>query len=242
MGADFKQAFQRVPHSATSGPKKGSLWRLTDDALRMGVISTTRYRKDPKRKSDRRSATPALNRQASGARGGRATRDATRLRQQHRNGGLPANNRFRRSERNHNTSQFSPYSMHSNSPSPGMPPTSPHGPSPYFVDLDVDEPSAYPLPLSAGQTPPPHGLMMYNDQFKPVVQQSLEFLPLDHNQGSFFGDNEGEMMPHHLQHHAGTPTPSQASYMTDTSFMTDDNVPGLMMSGSNQNSRETTTF
>lgn len=74
------QAFQRVT-DRTSASKKGSLWRLTEEALRDGVISTTRYRKDPKRKPERR-AVPALNRQASGAKGGRATRDASRMRQQ----------------------------------------------------------------------------------------------------------------------------------------------------------------
>lgn len=202
----------------------------------MGVISTTRYRKDPKRKSDRRSTTPALNRQASGARGGRATRDATRLRQ--RRGNSPAINRFRRSERSH-TSHFSPYSS---SPSPGMLPTTPHTPPPrYFLDFDGDDGSQYPLPLSAGQTPPPHSMMMFHEQ-QPKPLQNLDYLPMEpaeYGQPGFFG---GEMMiphhqnyqTHHLNHHTQqnvTPTPSQASYMTDTSFMTDGDVPPLMMSG-----------
>lgn len=214
------------------------------------MISTTRYRKDPKRKSDRRSATPALNRQASGAKGGRATRDATRMRQQqHRGGGGGGpltSNRFRRSQRSH-TSHFSPYS---NSPSPGMPPTSsPHAPSPYFLDLDVDEQALYPLPISAGQTPPSQTLMMYNDQanMKPV-QQSLEFLSMEYGQTGFFGDPHSDLMMLNDQQHqqqqqqSYTPTPSQASYMSDSGFLTDDNIPALMMPGSNQNSRETTAF
>lgn len=73
-------AFERVPLSQTQGVKKGSLWRLTPHALRDGVISTTRYRKDPKRKPERRSS-PALKRQMSGAKGGQATRNATRRQQ-----------------------------------------------------------------------------------------------------------------------------------------------------------------
>ena len=70
------QAFERVASSAIHGPKKGSLWRLTRQALQDGVISTTRYRKDPKRKPERRSS-PALKRQISGAKGGQATRAAS---------------------------------------------------------------------------------------------------------------------------------------------------------------------
>ncbi|CZT22227.1 uncharacterized protein RCC_08096 [Ramularia collo-cygni] len=234
-------AFQRVPPSPTS-PKKGSLWRLTDEALRMGVISTTRYRKDPKRKSDRRSTTPALNRQASGARGGRATRDATRLRQQHRNGGSTALNRFRRSERSH-ISRFSPYSS---SPSPGMPPSSPLASSPYFLELDGDDPSAYSLPLSNCQTPAPQVPMpMYSEQ-KPTLQ-NLDYLPvepMDYAQGGIHNGLEFEMMQQQYNHHFPcTPTPSQASYMTESSYMTDDAVPPLMMSAnSHNNSRENTTF
>ncbi|GAB7329423.1 hypothetical protein MBLNU13_g01212t1 [Cladosporium sp. NU13] len=69
-------AFERVASSAIHGPKKGSLWRLTRQALQDGVISTTRYRKDPKRKPERRSS-PALKRQISGAKGGQATRAAS---------------------------------------------------------------------------------------------------------------------------------------------------------------------
>ena len=74
------QAFERVQASTHHGTaKKGSLWRLTAQALQEGVISTTRYRKDPKRKPERRSS-PALKRQISGAKGGQATRAASQHR------------------------------------------------------------------------------------------------------------------------------------------------------------------
>lgn len=61
--------------------KKGSLWRLTPEAMQNGVISTTRYRRDPKRKAIRRGA-PAPQRQLSGAKGGAATRAASQARRQ----------------------------------------------------------------------------------------------------------------------------------------------------------------
>ncbi|KAK6438445.1 hypothetical protein LTR95_005361 [Oleoguttula sp. CCFEE 5521] len=76
-------AFERVPASSlqspstfATAPKRGSLWRLTAHALAEGVISTTRYRKHPKRKPERRSI-PAPKRQQSGAKGGQATREAS---------------------------------------------------------------------------------------------------------------------------------------------------------------------
>ncbi|SMR41429.1 unnamed protein product [Zymoseptoria tritici ST99CH_1E4] len=216
-------AFQKVP-----GVKKGSLWRLTDDALKRGVISTTRYRKDPKRKIERRSATPAPKRQESGRKGGRATRDATRMRQQHRNAhSVPAP--YRRSERNYNGQTYSPYSAHSNSASPAMQSSSPHTSSPYVVGLD--EPASYPVAMSVGQTPPTQMQVMYDNQSKaPAPMQSYEFLPIDYSHGGFFGTSDPELGGH-LD--PNTPTPS---LMTEGSWPMDDGMPGLMQS------RETTTF
>ncbi|KAK4987832.1 hypothetical protein LTR66_007497 [Elasticomyces elasticus] len=67
-----------------SGDKRVSLWRLTEDAVKNGVQSTTRYRRDPKRRAQR-SGTPAPQRQRSGAKGGEATRRAaSRLKAQSR--------------------------------------------------------------------------------------------------------------------------------------------------------------
>ena len=60
--------------------KKGGagLWRLTPFAVVHGVISTTRFRKQPtKRQVNQRNGHPAPKRQASGRKGGQATRDAS---------------------------------------------------------------------------------------------------------------------------------------------------------------------
>lgn len=95
--------------------------------------------------------------------------------------------------------------------------------------------------------------MMYNEQPKPVqqslefypshpVQQSLEFLPLDFSQNLYGAHDTGMVQQQQQQQHSATPTPSQASYMTDTSFMTDDNVPGLLMSACSHEGGDTANF
>ena len=60
------------------------MWRLTPNALREGVKSTTRYRsKVPNKRSSTRSQ-PLPQRQASGAKGGHAARRAANLRRSQR--------------------------------------------------------------------------------------------------------------------------------------------------------------
>lgn len=54
--------------------KAGNVWRLTDDAARHGVQSTTRYRKHGTYRKLSKTETPALIRQRSGSRGGKASR------------------------------------------------------------------------------------------------------------------------------------------------------------------------
>jgi hypothetical protein len=73
------QGFEKVPSYPGQGAKKGGagLWRLTAHAVLHGVLSTTRYRKASKRKVNRRTGRPAPKRQASGRKGGQATRDAS---------------------------------------------------------------------------------------------------------------------------------------------------------------------
>ncbi|CAK3748725.1 Fork-head transcriptional regulator 2 [Lecanosticta acicola] len=223
-------AFARVPHGTHTGAKKGSLWRLTEEALRDGVISTTRYRKDPKRKPERR-AVPALSRQTSGAKGGRATRDATRFRQQQQHRatyGYPPTHRFRRMDR----PQYSPYMSRSAeaSPQPNMIPPTPAS-SPFYMD----DPANMPLPSSAPQTPPGHfhpvastpppAFHLMDSKPPAPYHANFELLPLDYPQQTIFGDHDPEMS----QHDPNTPTPS---LMTEASFMTDDNIPpSAMMMG-----------
>lgn len=64
------------------------MWRLTDEARREGVKSTTRYRSKQPNKRGHRSQQPLPQRQASGAKGGQAAKRSAKLRQsQRRNGG-----------------------------------------------------------------------------------------------------------------------------------------------------------
>lgn len=56
------------------------MWRLTEDAIRNGVKSTTRYRSKQPTKRSYRSHHLQPQRQASGAKGGKAARRSARLR------------------------------------------------------------------------------------------------------------------------------------------------------------------
>jgi hypothetical protein len=60
------------------------MWRLTEEAIREGVKSTTRYRSKLPNKRHYRSVNPAPQRQASGAKGGQAAKKSSRLRRSER--------------------------------------------------------------------------------------------------------------------------------------------------------------
>ncbi|KAF1364232.1 hypothetical protein EJ07DRAFT_99571 [Lizonia empirigonia] len=76
-------AFEKVD-SPSDSTSKGFMWRLTANALREGVKSTTRYRsKAPNKRSSTRSQ-PLPQRQASGAKGGHAARRAANHRRSQR--------------------------------------------------------------------------------------------------------------------------------------------------------------
>lgn len=77
-------AFEKVDQPAGEEAKKGFMWRLTENAIREGVKSTTRYRSKVPNKRGCRSQNPAPQRQASGAKGGQAARKAARLRRSER--------------------------------------------------------------------------------------------------------------------------------------------------------------
>ena len=203
--------------------KKGSLWRLTPSALTDGVISTTRYRKDPKRKPERRSS-PALKRQISGAKGGQATRNATRRQQALREAKsfatTSAFQRHQRSYRDQGLGLFAPTPIHSShaSPQPGMMHmTAPS--SPYF--LNVDDSSLTPM---SGLPTPPQVQLMYDMQPKPVLAD-FDFSAVDFTSG-FVAEHD----------HFGPDTPSLS---TEASFTSDDGMQSLM---SHNASREATSF
>jgi Forkhead domain len=81
-----KQAFENDRTDPTNpghqARKANSVWILTEDAIRHGVQSTTRYRKHGSNKKTNRTRIPAPLRQRSGAKGGRAARRAARLRRE----------------------------------------------------------------------------------------------------------------------------------------------------------------
>ena len=58
------------------------MWVLTEYAKQYGVQSTTRYRKNGTSKKASANRVPAVQRQRSGAKGGRAARRAARLKRQ----------------------------------------------------------------------------------------------------------------------------------------------------------------
>lgn len=60
------------------------MWRLTDEAIRDGVKSTTRYRSKQPNKRGHRTQHPQPQRQASGAKGGQASRRSANLRRSKR--------------------------------------------------------------------------------------------------------------------------------------------------------------
>ncbi|KAF2675866.1 hypothetical protein K458DRAFT_410912 [Lentithecium fluviatile CBS 122367] len=118
-------AFEKVDHPSEEA-KKGFMWRLTDEAIREGVKSTTRYRSKLPNKRGHRSHHPQPQRQASGAKGGQAARRAARM---------------RRSTRREDAYRSDPYPMSRSVPDIPMPLSaySPH--SPYFgsgSDTDLD--------------------------------------------------------------------------------------------------------
>ncbi|KAK3676662.1 hypothetical protein LTR78_003437 [Recurvomyces mirabilis] len=172
-------AFERVPPRESHGVKKGSLWRLTASALRDGVISTTRYRKDPKHKPLKR-AVPALKRQLSGAKGGQATRAAQRRQQQLREARSYPNLNSRQRQGQQQDMRYPLRQPGPNLFTPGMiyngntaipfhqPPyaTMIEQPSsPYFIGMDD---TMSPAPRSAPLTPP-QMLAMYDTQPKSSI-------------------------------------------------------------------------
>jgi hypothetical protein len=63
---NFIQAFEKV------GVHRSAKWCLTEKAVREGVVATTRFRHKPTKKLKRHAPNRDPNRQASGAKGGRA--------------------------------------------------------------------------------------------------------------------------------------------------------------------------
>ena len=77
------QAFENDrDHSRGSSKKANSVWILTEDAIQNGVHSTTRYRKTGGGKRGLGHRVAAIQRQRSGAKGGRAASRAARQRRQ----------------------------------------------------------------------------------------------------------------------------------------------------------------
>lgn len=67
------------------------MWRLTKEAIRDGVKSTTRYRsKQPAKRGYRAAHCPQPQRQASGSKGGQAARRSARMRRGNRASEIPS--------------------------------------------------------------------------------------------------------------------------------------------------------
>ncbi|KAL8952799.1 MAG: hypothetical protein Q9222_001303 [Ikaeria aurantiellina] len=77
MNGGFKKVDQDL---SAEEAKRGFIWVLEPSALAEGVKSTTRYRKHGSNKKVHKSGHPAPERQRSGAKGGKATKKATKTR------------------------------------------------------------------------------------------------------------------------------------------------------------------
>ncbi|KAF1916592.1 hypothetical protein BDU57DRAFT_556786 [Ampelomyces quisqualis] len=145
-------AFEKVDHPDEDS-RKGFMWRLTEQALREGVKSTTRYRSKHPNKRGTRNQQPQPQRQASGAKGGEAARRAANLKRSKRV--LEYYQRQARSvpdafDPNHSTT------------------TTTYPPSPYYpsdTDFAYNDPThfspyAIPLDLFPPAAPYPHGAML----------------------------------------------------------------------------------
>ncbi|KAF4556037.1 Forkhead domain-containing protein 1 [Elsinoe fawcettii] len=80
----MNKGFEKVPSPSGSTSKKGTMWRLSDDALLRGhVLSTTQYRKKTKKVNPRRREYPAApQRVSAGSKGGLASKRAQEKRRQ----------------------------------------------------------------------------------------------------------------------------------------------------------------
>ncbi|KAJ9645462.1 hypothetical protein H2204_001042 [Knufia peltigerae] len=79
----MNKAFENDRDNARGGSRKSnSVWVLTEDAIKNGIQSTTRYRKTGGGKRHNGHRAPAIQRQRSGAKGGRAASRAARQRRQ----------------------------------------------------------------------------------------------------------------------------------------------------------------
>jgi hypothetical protein len=77
------QAFEKVDQPGEES-RKGFMWRLTEEAIREGVKSTTRYRSKQPNKRAQRTQHPQPQRQASGAKGGQAARRSANMKRSKR--------------------------------------------------------------------------------------------------------------------------------------------------------------
>jgi hypothetical protein len=139
---------------------KGFMWRLTPTALRDGVKSTTRYRTKAKRPTNR--SQPHPQRQASGAKGGNASRQATINRRAQRARELshhgPTSGTPRSGLYNGYSSDFreeTPYSSPSSCPSRSNTPYSQMSYSP--CDMPTDGTPFSPMLGMASHLLPPQG-------------------------------------------------------------------------------------
>lgn len=198
--------------NATQGLKKGSLWRLTPQAIRDGVISTTRYRRDPKRKPERRGL-PALKRQISGAKGGAATRAAShakRLREAHARSMrmMPLADRHAGYCNGPEANYLSPAPMR---PAQHSPRAQLSSPSPYFINSMDASPVVGRPPFSDPHTPPQ--LHLGHDAPEKGILNEFELQHIDYSNGGLFGNVD--------DNHPYTP-----SLITEASFFTDEGSRG----------------
>ncbi|KAF1837173.1 hypothetical protein BDW02DRAFT_492083 [Decorospora gaudefroyi] len=135
-------AFEKVDQPCDEA-RKGFMWRLTEEAIRDGVKSTTRYRSKQPNKRAHRTQQPLPQRQASGAKGGQAARRSARMK---RLGNMYDYSTSARSV----PSAFDPCYLNQQSPH-----THSYPYSPYYSDGDFKSDPDFGSPLGGPLFPPP---------------------------------------------------------------------------------------
>lgn len=182
------------------------MWRLTTEALRDGVKSTTRYRSKQPNKRGHRSSNPQPQRQASGAKGGQAARRAAKMRRSQR-----VHDGYLRSDPYSYTSAPATYEQPSLDSPTEM--TFPYPPSPYFAsELDYNNPynlAHFDSPIMA----PGMGMQVQSQlpwMQSPHEVENAYVLPQDSQETLFYGADDS---PSPTDPDPPTPEPQDGSVM-----------------------------
>ncbi|KAJ5095786.1 hypothetical protein NUU61_005142 [Penicillium alfredii] len=147
--------FEAIKEEAAPGKKAVNFWRLTKEASRRGIQSTTRYRKQANHRKAISPGPPVPQRQRSGSKGGRASKSAAQMRHHVQD---KRKEQYRSRPPMHQSPRYY-------SPLPA--PSSPSSPLPHQQQINPSlDPSAVPMPhyhAPHSLAPAPNGLVQVYD-------------------------------------------------------------------------------